>query len=162
MSEIKKLTKRLVVANDCLDKNLNDAIFKRLQVASENDCNKEYGYILKVEKLLKIDDNYISNVNSELIFIVSFKALTIKPEINKVFTDTIWMVLSGGIFLNVKNKFKVLIPPNALSEYSFNQDKKAYIHKENKTILEQGSECTVKITGIRYMNKNFDCFAELV
>lgn len=162
MSEIKKLTKRLVVGNDCLDKNLNNAIFKKLQLASENDCNKEYGYILKVEKLLKIDDNYISNVNSELIFVVSFRALTIKPEVHKVFTDKIWMVLSGGIFLNVKEKFKVLIPPNALTDYVFNADKKVYTHKVTNVVLEQGSECTVKITGMRYLNKNFDCFGELL
>lgn len=162
MSESKKLTKRLVVGNDCLNKNLNNAIFKKLQLASENDCNKEYGYILKVEKLLKIDDNYISNVNSELIFVVSFRALTIKPEVHKVFTDKIWMVLSGGIFLNVKEKFKVLIPPNALTDYVFNADKKIYTHKVSNVVLVQGSECTVKITGMRYLNKNFDCFGELV
>ena len=123
----------------------------------------QYGYIIKVIRLIKIVDNYISNVNSELIFIVEFEAETIKPEINSLYEDEIFLVLRGGIFFHISNKFKVLIPPNSLCDYTFNADNKSYVNKNDSSIfLVKGIKCKIKITGIRYMNKKFDCFGELV
>lgn len=156
------LRKRLVVDNCFLNKNLNSSIFKKLKEVVENDCTKEFGYIIKVTKLVKIVDNYISNVNSELIFVVDFEAETIKPEINNVYEDQIFLVLRGGIFFEISNKFKVLIPPNALTDYTFNTETKTYEKKDSKDFLSKGTKCKIKITGIRYMNKKFDCFGELV
>ena len=158
--EVKTLRQRLVIDNDCLDKNLNASIFKRLKEVAENDCSKEFGYIIKVLKLTRIIDNYISNVNSELIFIVEFQAQTVKPEINNIYEDEIFLVLRGGIFFDINNKFKVLIPPSALTNYTFNSDAKSY--ENGETTLSKGLKCKIKITGIRYMNKKFDCFGELV
>ena len=156
------LRQRLVIDNCFLGRNLQSSIFKRLKEVAENECSKEYGYIIKVNRLIKIIDNYISNVNSELIFIVEFEAETIKPEINSVYEDEIFLVLRGGIFFDVNNKFKVLIPPNSLSNYIFNSDTKTYVSHDGNFKLSKGTRCKIKITGIRYMNKKFDCFGELV
>ena len=101
-------------------------------------------------------------MNSELIFVVDFEAETIKPEINNVYEDQIFLVLRGGIFFEISNKFKVLIPPNALADYTFNSETKTYEKKGSKDFLCKGTKCKIKITGIRYMNKKFDCFGELV
>ena len=157
---IEILRKRIVLENHCLDKHINTAILKKLTEVAENDCTKDYGYIIKVLRVVRIVDNYISNVNSELIFIVDFEAETIKPEVNTVYEDEIYLVLRGGIFFEVSKKFKVLIPPNALSDFTFNADSKVYERQDIK--LSKGTKCRVKITGIRYMNKKFDCFGELL
>jgi DNA-directed RNA polymerase subunit E'/Rpb7 len=157
---IEILRQRLVIDNSFLGKQLNQFIFSRLKEVAENDCTKEYGYILKVNKLMKIIDNYISNVNSELVFIVEFEAETLKPQINDIFEDEIFLVLRGGIFFNINNKFKVLIHPNSLSLYHFDTDTKSYVNPTN--ILVKGTKCKLKITGIRYINKKFDCFGELI
>lgn len=160
---IEILKQRLVIDNCYLEKNLQASIFNRLKEVAENECSKEYGYIIKVIRLIKIVDNYISNVNSELIFIVEFEAETIKPEINSLYEDEIFLVLRGGIFFHISNKFKVLIPPNSLCDYTFNADNKSYVNKNDSSIfLVKGIKCKIKITGIRYMNKKFDCFGELV
>ena len=154
------LRQRLVIDNCYLGRNLQTHILNRLKEVIENDCTKEYGYIIKINKLLKIVDNYISNVNSELIFIVEFEAETIKPEIGNIYDDEIFLVLKGGIFFNVSNKFKVLVPPDALIEYTFDADNKMYKNGENK--LAKGTKCQLSITGVRYVNKKFDCFAKIV
>ena len=159
---IEILKQRLVVDNSFLGKKLNEYIFSRLKEVAKNDCTKEYGYIIKVNKLIKIVDNYISNVNSELVFIVEFEAETLKPKINDIFEDEIFLVLKGGIFFNINNKFKVLIPPSALSNYQFDSECKSYVNKTDDNKLIKGKKCKIKITGIRYINKKFDCFGELV
>lgn len=156
------LTQRLVIPNDCLDQNLNNHILTKLMEVSENDCSKEHGYVLKVNKLLNIVDNYISNVNSELIFIVQYDADIVKPQINDIFEDDIFLILRSGIFFNVKNKFKVLIPPDALTDYTFDNDNRTYVHKQDNTVLRSGMSCRIQITGVRYMNRKFDCFGIIV
>jgi DNA-directed RNA polymerase subunit E'/Rpb7 len=152
------LKQRLVIGNDCLDDSLNKHILAKLREVSENECSKDHGYVLKVNKLLKIVDNYISNVNSELIFIVEYDADVVKPQINDIFEDDIFLILRNGIFFNIKNKFKVLIPPDALSDYTFDSDNKSYTHKDHATVLRSGMRCRVQITGVRYMNRKYDCF----
>jgi DNA-directed RNA polymerase subunit E'/Rpb7 len=152
------LKQRLVIGNDCLDDSLNKHILTKLREVSENECSKDHGYVLKVNKLLKIVDNYISNVNSELIFIVEYDADVVKPQINDIFEDDIFLILRNGIFFNIKNKFKVLIPPDALSDYIFDSDNKSYTHKDHATVLCSGMRCRVQITGVRYMNRKYDCF----
>jgi DNA-directed RNA polymerase subunit E'/Rpb7 len=157
------LNQRLVINNNCLDNYLNKHILARLHEVSENDCTKEHGYVLRVNKLLRFLDNYISNVNSELIFIVEYDADTIKPQINDIYTDEVFLVLRNGIFFNIKNKFKVLIPPDALGDYVFDSDNKVYTHKDDASkVLTKGSMCQIQITGVRYMNRKFDCFGKLV
>lgn len=154
------ITKRIVLDDQFLDKNINNHILSKLKELAINDCSKEYGYIIDVKRIKKILDNYISNVNSELIFIVLFEAETIKPQIGSIFEDEVYLALKGGIFFEIKNKFKVLIPPSSLSEYSFSQDTKEYVKGLCK--IGKGTRCRIKITGVRYMNKNFDCFGEVI
>lgn len=154
------ITKRIVLDDQYLDKNINFHLFNKLKDLAKNDCSKEYGYIIEVKRIKKILDNYISNVNSELIFIVLFEAETIKPIVNSIFEDEVYLALKGGIFFEIKNKFKVLIPPSSLIDYTFNPETKEYF-KGSQTI-KKGSKCRLKITGVRYMNKNFDCFGELL
>ena len=156
------LKQRILISNDLLDMNLNKHILNKLKDISVNECSKDNGYVLKVNKLIKIVDNYISNVNSELIFIVEYDADTIKPAINDIFEDSVFLVLRNGIFFNIKNKFKVLIPPDALLDYMFDADNKTYIHQDNKTVLKSGSQCKIQITGVRYMNRKFDCFGKII
>ena len=162
MIEKQIIKKGIVLDNAMLAPNIEHSILEKLKQVVENDCSKDFGYIIKVIKLIKIIDNYISNVNSELIFIVLFEAETIKPAVGKVYTDTITMVLSGGIFLKIKGKFMVLIPPSVLNDYDFQAENKMYVHKVDSTkTLKTGDECSVKISGIRYLNKNYDCFGYL-
>ena len=159
MIEKQILQKGIVLDNAMLAPNIEHSILEKLRQVVENDCSKDFGYIIKVINSIKILDNYISNVNSELIFIVQFEAETIKPEVGKVYTDIICMVLSGGIFLKIKGKFMVLIPSSVLQDYEFHPDKKMYVSKVDSThTLKTGDECSVKISGIRYLNKNYDCF----
>ena len=82
-------------------------MFEKIKTISNNECTKENGYVLDVKKIIDIVDNYISNVNSEIIFIVNIEAEILKPEINKEFTDKVSMIFSGGIFIDIKNKMKV-------------------------------------------------------
>ena len=155
------IEKRIVVEHDKLDSGLFNYIFTKINELTLNECTKDHGHILSIIKLIEIKDNYISNVNCDNIFTVVFEAENLKPEIGKVFTGQVCMVFGGGIFLNIKNKQKVLIAQSSLKNYVFDPSTKSFNNNEKKMIKE-GDDIDVSITGIKYSKKTFSCFGTMV
>ena len=124
MSTIISMEKRVCINPEFLGKQLNKHIFDFLKEITKNECTRDNGYIINVKKLNKIKNNYISGNNCELIFEVEILVEILKPEINKIFKDRVCMIFSGGIFIDVKGKFKVLIPLLSLENFVFNYPKK--------------------------------------
>jgi DNA-directed RNA polymerase subunit E'/Rpb7 len=110
---------------------------------------------------VKIKDNYISNVNSSIVFILDIDVDVLRPDINSIYVDKVSMIFGGGLFINIKNKIKVLIPVSSLINYKFDVATKSFI-RNDKTVVKENDEIKVKITGIKYSKKNFNCFGELI
>lgn len=162
MTSVIIIQRKICLEPEYLDKNIRSHLLNKLVSSFTNECNKEHGYVLKVNRIINIKDNYISS-NCEHIFILNVEIETLKPEIDKELVGTICMIFSGGIFLNVKNKLKVLIPITTLCEYSFDQPNNYFINKSDKEkIIKQGDELKVLISGMKYSKQNFSCFGKLV
>ena len=156
------IERKICIEPEFLYSDLNIKLLEKVKKVYENECTKENGYILKVNKIVKIKDNYISNVNSSIIFIIDIDVDVLKPEINSVYTDKVNMIFSGGLFINIKNKIKLLIPISSLSEYKFDASTKTFKGEKDKTVIKENDEIKIKITGIKYSKKNFNCFGELI
>jgi DNA-directed RNA polymerase subunit E'/Rpb7 len=154
------LEKRVCIDNDKLNKNIHEHILTKLKESTINDCTKEHGYILDIKKIINIKDNYISNVNCDTIFLVEFLAQTLKPEIGKKFDGQVCMVFPGGIFLNIKDKQKVLIPISTLNNYTYDLINKNF--KNFKKIIKEGDTIKVEITGTKYSKQSFSCFGNMI
>ena len=162
MSSTIVIQRKICLEPEYLDKNIKTHLLNKLISSFTNECNKEHGYILKVNRIVDIKDNYISS-NCEHIFILNVEIETLKPEIDKELVGTICMIFSGGIFLNVKNKLKVLVPITTLSEYTFDQANNCFINKDDENkIIKQGDELKVLISGMKYSKQNFSCFGKLI
>ena len=161
MTSIVTLERKICMDPEYLDKNINKNILIKIKDITNNECTKDIGYFINIIKINKIKDNYISP-NCENIFIVEFEAEILKPEIGKNFKGEVCMIFSGGVFLNIKNKLKVLIPSNSLKEYEFNQIDNCYINKKNNKTINVKDELYVSISGSKYSKKNFGCFGNLI
>ena len=82
-------------------------------------CTVEYGYIIKIIRIVDIGDNTIGTANSLVIFNVTYEAEILKPEIGQILTGTVCMIFQHGIFVNIQDKMKILIPATAMSSFSF-------------------------------------------
>ena len=158
MTTIVVLEKKISIESEFLFKNLKEHLFNKLKRMYENECTKDNGYFLKINKILRIKDNFISS-NCENIFNVEFEAETLKPEIGKKINGTVCMIFSGGIFVNVENMMKILIPESNLKDYKFDQTETSFKCK-NKTI-KKDDDITVCISGVKYSKKKFSCFGTL-
>jgi len=162
MTTIVTIEKRLCINPSFLGKKLKSQLFNFLKEITKNECTKENGYIIEVKKINRIKNNYISGNNCEIIFEVDIDAEILKPEINKIFTDKVCMIFSGGIFIDVKNKFKVLIPLVYLYGLVFDQENKNFKNEKTGFIIKENDVIDVKITGIKFSKNNFSCFGELI
>lgn len=147
------IQRRVYLEPKYLDKNIMDHLLTQVTKSTLGECTKEYGHILSVERLVDIVDN------EDCIFTVLFEAKTLKPEAGKKLTGTVCMVYKDGIFINVEEKQKMLIPVVTLDGYKFDQVSRTYT-KDNKQIKE-GIEVDAVVTAAKYSNKNFSCFGSL-
>jgi DNA-directed RNA polymerase subunit E'/Rpb7 len=157
------LIKKISIEPKCMDNKIISSILTKLKTQVENDCSKENGYILSINKIIKILEVNISSANSDIICTVKFDANILKPEIGKILQGKVCMVFDKGIFIDVHNKLKVLVPESSISKlgYSFNIPKNIFV-KDDKDHIKIDDILTVKITGLKYSKKNFSCFADLI
>jgi len=158
MSKIVTIEKKVCIDSEFLSKDIKTYIFNKLKEITATECSKEYGYFLNIVKLINIKDNYISS-NCQNIFIVIFDAEILKPEVGKIFEGVVCMIFGSGIFINIYNKLKVLIPLSSITEYEYNSVKN---HFEKKTkIIKQNDIVKVKISGTKYSKQSYSCFGTI-
>ena len=160
MSSITIIEKKICLESKHLYYDLNENLLNKTREVCINECSKEIGYILDVKRIIKIKDNYISNVNSSVIFVIDIEVESLIPYLNNIYTDKVCMIFSGGLFMTINDKIKVLIPANSMEEYTFDINK--VFKGPEKQIIKENDIIKVKITGIKYSKKNFSCFGEFI
>ena len=161
MTTIINLQKKISIDSQYLDSNILENLLKKLKDITHNECSKEYGYFIKIKRIKNIIDNYISS-NCENIFILDFEAEILKPEIGNKYEGKVCMLFSGGVFLNVLNRLKILIPISSIPYYEYNQLKNNFTNKKNKKIINLNDNLTVIVSGTKYSKQSFSVFGTLV
>lgn len=158
------IEKRICLESRFLDSNYEQHLLNKANQDTKDECSQKYGFIIRIVKIHKILDHEINRVNADNVFTVKFEAETLKPEQNKIFRGSVCMVYKDGIFINVLNKQKILIPAYVLTDnYYFNDEKNLYIgNKDSDDIIKEGTILDVKITASQYNNLNFSCFGTIV
>jgi DNA-directed RNA polymerase subunit E'/Rpb7 len=153
------IDKRICLESKFLDGEIRKHLFNKLKIITQKECTKEYGYIVKVEKIISILDHEIGRANTDNIFLVRFSALTLKPESGKKMVGTVCMVYRDGIFITIMGKQKMLIPKSYLTNYKFNDVNCCY-ENDNHTIRNE-DEISAIVTAVQYNKQNFSCFGSL-
>lgn len=162
MSSLQNIRRRVCIEPEFLVKNYKEYIFKKIKETTDNECSKEHGYFLDVKRITKILDNNITS-NSEIVFTVEFEVETLLPIKGKEFEGTICMIFNSGIFVNIKNKLKVLIPLTELTNYIYDSSKNIFVLKDdNENILKKDIDIFISILDMRYSKKQFSCFGKII
>jgi len=157
---ITTIERRVCIEPQFLDSNIMQHLFDKLKRSVQNECTKEYGYIIKVESIIEISDNWISSANSDIVFNVVFEAETLKPEIGLQLQGNVCMIFPNGILLDIQNKLKFLVPLESLKGYELNSVGMCY--EKGGTKINKGDELTVEVVEIKYKDRSFMCFGNLV
>jgi DNA-directed RNA polymerase subunit E'/Rpb7 len=152
--------KKVCLEPEHLNQQIETHLLDKLNKITKNECSKEHGYILNINKIISINDNYISSATSQLMFDVTVEANVLKPEKNLEVEGKVFMVFNNGIFIEVIKNFKVLVLKSSLVGYKFDQQTSTYI--KNKKVIKNDDKIKVKISGVKYEKKTFCCFGDLI
>ena len=155
------LDRRICLDAQYLDANYKDVLLAKMREETGCECTEKYGHITSVKRIVKIVDNYVSNVNCDVIFLVRFEVITLKPEVGDVMVGDVCMVFEGGIFLDIDNRQKVLISADSLGDdYVYKHHDKEFVMKDHAICI--GDRLKFEILGSRYKTNTFSCFGRLV
>ena len=148
------IERRVYLEPKYLDENIMTHLLKKVSTTTIGECTKDYGYILSVNKIVQILNN------EDTIFTLLFDADTLKPETGSKLDGIVCMVYKDGIFVNVLNRQKVLIPSVTLKNYSFDEILATYVGSNSN--IKQGDKITVIISAVKFSKKGFICVGSLV
>lgn len=148
------IRKRIFLESKYLDKKIKQHLLSKLREKMYNECTNDIGYILHIEDDIKI----ISNINN--VFIVEFNAEIFKPEPNDEYDSKICMIYKDGIFVDIKDRQKMLIPASSLKDYTYNDENNTFYKDDLHLSKDDIIRC--KISAVRYNNRKFSCFGSLV
>ena len=117
------------------------------------ECTQEYGYIISIKRIVKILNN------EDTIFTVLFEADTLKPDVDSKLSGIICMVYKDGIFVNVADKQKILIPSSTLSNWKYDEVQSTYSKKHST--IKVGSNISVIVTASKFNKKGFICVGSI-
>lgn len=158
---IKNISQNISIEAQYLDNKIKEHIFNKLKNIYEGTCSLDNGYILNINKIVELGDNKIGGANSLAIFDVIYEATILNPTEGQLLSGKVCMVFQHGIFVDVYNKMKVLVPASSMIEYSYNQDEKIFIHNNSKNVLKNGLDITINIVKTKYEKKQFSCIGKI-
>lgn len=156
---IQIIKKNIPVEPQYLNKNLKQYI---LNYANENIdliSNEELGQVIDVIDVISCDDNYISPADSMIIFKTILSVNVIKPLQNEIYDCEINILQDCVVFGKIKGVIRVLI---IMDSVVFNNENMTYESEDKKTIISMGDIVKVRIKCVRYKEKKFDCFGNLL
>lgn len=157
-----KVTETIYMEPSTLCSNLKTLIKRALIARMDGKCDQTYGYILGVEDGIKIKNNTVSSASDGVFFTVEFKIKALKPKIGDEFKGTVCMVFEQGIFVEVENKMKVLIPTEKMTGFKYSKSKERFKSTgAPKKYISRGDGITVILDKIKYENQNFSCIGSL-
>ena len=157
-----KIVKRICLPYEFLDTNIKTHIVDYIKNNLQGDCTKDYGYITKINcenEELEIIDHEISRISSDLLFTVSFHAETINPKKGDIIKGEVCMIFSDGIFVNVEDRLKILIPITNLQDYSYEEEENIFSKKDYT--VKVGDIVEVIIQASMFNKKKINCFGLL-
>ena len=89
-----------------------------------------------------------------------FEAETLKPDVGNVLEGTVCMLYKDGIFTQVSEKQKMLIPNLLIKGYTYDETSQTYSNGKNK--IKEGDKIKAVVTASQYNKKNFSCIGCLV
>jgi DNA-directed RNA polymerase subunit E'/Rpb7 len=153
------ITRRICINSRYLDQNIHAHLLQELSSLTQNECGKEHGHIISVNKIIRIIDHKIGRANADNVFAIEFNAVALNPKVGAEVVGRVCMVYKDGIFINIMDKQKMLIPATSLMNYEFDELTDSY--KGSESSIKVNDELEAVITASQYRNGCFSCYGAL-
>jgi DNA-directed RNA polymerase subunit E'/Rpb7 len=140
-----------------LNSKLKENVIKLIE--NLNLCNQKDGYVSEICDIKNMESIGISRHTNFPIIRVQFSAITIKPEVGKVYQCNILQIYSYALVLEYNGPVKIIIPEIYFkSKYTYCNSE---LISENGQIVRIGDTLAVLLQDVKYSKGVFNCIASL-
>jgi DNA-directed RNA polymerase subunit E'/Rpb7 len=160
---IKIIKQQVSIECKFLDSEIKTHVLSKLVNKMVGCWTLDYGYILDVKRVISLGKCYINPATSSTTIEVTYEIDTLKPEKDLVLNGTVCMIFNNGLFVDIYEKMKVLIPSNSMNKIQgleYNDSLKTFSNSE-KTIGENDF-VQIKLTSVQYTDKKYICIGILI
>ena len=158
-----QIAQRISIDPMYMDKDIENHILNKLKTSTENTCTYTHGYINKIIRLVKIIDNLVGTPGSSIFFNIIYEAETIRPVNGLVLNGTVCMIFEQGIFVDILNKIKIIIPISFLTDFKYipSYEKSGPVFVHEKLVITSGININIEIVRTKYEEKQFSCIGKI-
>ena len=127
-----------------------EAIERQLNQDYVNSISKEFGYVVGVLSIGKIDDGVIISGDGAAYYNTEFKLLVWKPELHELVYGTISEITNFGAFMQVGPARGMIHISQTMEDYVSLSKTGTLSGKSSKRSLNKGDDCVARIVAISY------------
>ena len=126
-------------------------------------CTEKYGYIIDILQISNEIDTKLDSNTTMITCNIIIKVLRIKPEKHKVISCKVQMIFNNGIFAQIDDKIKILVPNDVLKidNYMFQKTTNKYYNNDTKQTISKNDVINVMITDLQYSKNKYNCIGNM-
>ena len=126
-------------------------------------CTEKYGYIIDILQISNQIDTKLDSNTTMITCNIIIKVLRIKPEKHKIITCKVQMIFNNGIFAQIDDKIKILVPNDVLEidNYMFQKTTNKYYNNDTKQTISKNDLINVMITDLQYSKNKYNCIGNM-
>lgn len=145
----------IVMPPSSLNKNLKALLKSKLIEKVQGSVTEKYGYIILVYTVGEISNGKILNTSGDVLFMVSYSAIVMKPFVGEVMDGVIDKVDKYGIQASVGPMRVFISNGNFPPDFEYKEDQNIYESKKLNDKLKLDTEIRFRILGVQYEDNNF-------
>lgn len=158
MEKLSNFVKCIEIPPVYLDSNIKNNIVGIIQ--SQKICNKKEGYISKICDIIDIESLGISRNTNYPIFRVNFTAITILPEVGKMYKCKIVKIYPYAVLAEYNHgSIKIIVPTAYFGQYKYIEEEK--LQHEDGCIIECSNNMTITLEDVKYTKGVFNCIGKI-
>ncbi len=131
-----------------------EAIESQLNESYINSFNKEFGYIISVVSVDKIEEGVIIPGDGAAFYKSIFKLVVWKPELHELVYGTINEITNFGAFMQIGPAQGMIHISQAMNDYVSLSKTGSLSGKASKRNLGKGDDCVARIVAVSYKGDN--------
>lgn len=128
----------------------HEAIEKQLNEDFVNSVSKEFGYVIAVLSVGKIEDGVLISGDGAAYYNSEFKLLVWKPELHELVYGTITEITNFGAFIQMGPAKGMIHISQTMEDYVSLSKVGTLSGKASKRSLGKGDDCVARVVAISY------------
>lgn len=157
----RKITLKVEILPEHADADWRSHLFHTACLKTQGKCSREHGYILRIHRITKLHDQFISRTNGTIIFLVEVLADCILPRVGDRLDAVVDMIFPHGVFCHY-DVLRMMMPLSKHNLQVRNDFSTNVLHNpRTHATIRKGDTLPVIVDDVRFENDLYSCIVKM-